>query len=249
MLRGLVAALEFLTVCPVPGRSARAPEDLGRGGWAFPVVGLALGVALVVLDRGLPRLFPEPAVTALLVAAWVGVSGGLHLDGLADALDGLGGGWGREQSLGVMRDARIGSYGVIGIVLALMVLASALFLLHQTRTVGLLLAPALGRLAPVLLARLCPPARPDGLGFTFARALSRRGCAAAVGIGVATSLALIGWWGVVLVGWVCAVAVLWAWYLARKLGGMTGDLLGASVAGTEAFVLLFLVALEHRGLV
>lgn len=248
MLRGFLAAVEFLTVCPIPGTRARGPEELGRGAWAFPVIGLALGAALLVVDRVLARLFPEPVVTALLVAAWVGLTGGLHLDGVADAVDGLGGGWGREESLAIMRDTRLGSYGVIGIVLALILLVSVLYALGRTRTTGLLLAPTLGRLTPLLLARLCPPARPDGLGADFARGLTGRGFAAALVIAAAAGLSLLGWWGVVLLAWVCALTALAAWYLTRRLGGMTGDLLGAVVAGAELFVLFFLLALEHHGL-
>jgi adenosylcobinamide-GDP ribazoletransferase len=248
VLRGFLAAVEFLTVVPVPGKVERAPGDPGCGAWAFPLIGLGIGAILVVLDRGLPRLFPEPVVTALVVTVWVGLTGGLHLDGLADALDGLGGGWGREQSLAIMRDGRLGSYGVIGIVLALILLAAAVFALQRVRTAGLLLAPTLGRLAPLLLARLCPPARPNGLGFDFARALSRNGFTAGLIIAGTVGLVLLGWWGVVVLAWVCALAALSAWYLTRRLGGMTGDLLGASVAGAELFVVLFLLALEHLGL-
>ncbi len=242
------AAVQFLTLCPIPPGLVLARDDLSRGAWAFPLVGLALGGILVALDWGLERLFPEPVVTLLLVVAWVGVTGGLHLDGLADTLDGLGGGWGREESLAIMRDTRLGSYGVVGIALSLMLIAGALLALPRIRATALLLAPTLGRLTPLLFARLCPPARPDGLGFTFVHGLSWKGLLGGLGIAAALTLWLLGWWGFVLLAWLFSVTALLARYFIRRLGGVTGDVLGASVAGAELLTLLFLVAFEHLGL-
>ena len=248
VFRGLWAAAQFLTLCPIPRRLGITREDLSRGAWAFSLIGLAIGTVLVALDRGLSRLFPEPVVSLLLVAAWVGMTGGLHFDGLADTLDGLGGGWGREESLAIMRDTRLGSYGVLGIVLCLILIAGAVMASNRLRPSALLLAPALGRLTPLLLARLCPPARLDGLGFMFVRGLSWNGFSAGLGIAAVPALWFLGWWGLVLLAWLCALTVILARYFIRRLGGVTGDLLGASVAGAEPFVLLFLLALEHLGL-
>jgi adenosylcobinamide-GDP ribazoletransferase len=223
-------------------------DDLGRGAWAFPLVGLAIGGALVACERGLPRLFPEPLVTFLLVTVWVGLTGGLHLDGLADTLDALGGGWGREESLAIMRDPRLGSYGAVGIVLSLLLIGGALIAADRIRPVALVLAPALGRLAPVLLARLCPPARADGLGVTFARGVTWTGLSGALLIALVPALGLLGWWGLVLVAWIFAVTAALASYFTRRLGGVTGDVMGGAVVGAELLALLFLVAFEQLGL-
>jgi len=248
VFRGLWAAAQFLTLCPIPRGLGLKPDDLSRGAWAFPLIGLAIGGMLVIFSRGLPHLFPEPVVAFLLVAAWIGVTGGLHLDGLADTLDGLGGGWGREESLAIMRDTRLGSYGVVGIVLCVILLAGALLASTRIRMAALLLAPTLGRLTPLLLARLCPPARPDGLGFSFVRGFSWKGLFGGLIVAAIPTLSLLGWWGIVLLAWVFALCAVLSQFFIRRLGGVTGDVLGASVVGGELLALLFLLAFEHLGL-
>lgn len=248
MLRGLWAALQFLTLCPIPRSLLLTRDDLGRGAWAFPLVGLLIGGLLVALSKGLAHLFPQPVPTFLLVAVWIGVTGGLHLDGLADTLDGLGGGWGREDSLAMMRDTQLGGYGVVGIVLCLILIAGTMLALNRFLAPALLLAPALGRLTPLLLSRLCPPARPDGLGFDFARGLTLKGLFIGLSIAAVATFWLLGWWGFILLGWLFAITAVLSRYFIRRLGGVTGDVLGASVAVSELVVLLFLSAFEHLGL-
>src|SRR4029453_5240544 len=98
-----------------------------------------------------------------LIALWAALTGGLHLDGLADTCDGLGGGWSRERALSIMRDARSGPYGVTAIVLVLGLKAAAVTSLPEGLAWrALVLAPLLGRTGPLLLVRLCPPAPPGG---------------------------------------------------------------------------------------
>ena len=114
---GILVAFRYLTVVPLP--RSRTPGDLGRAAGWFPVVGLALGGCLALASLGLDRLVPPAVAGMLLVALWSVLTGGLHLDGLADTADGLGGGWSRERALAIMRDGRSGPYGVTAIVLVL----------------------------------------------------------------------------------------------------------------------------------
>src|SRR5215471_18662596 len=119
MIRSLILAVRFLTIVPVPGREDTGRSALGRAGWWFPVIGCALGAVLVVTDRALQGIV-SPLLSALLVLSlWKLVTGGLHLDGLADCLDSLGG-RDAEQRLAIMRDSRIGAFGALGLILLLL---------------------------------------------------------------------------------------------------------------------------------
>jgi len=182
----------------------------------------------------------------LIVALWALLTGGLHLDGLADAADGLGGGFSAEEALAIMRDARTGAFGVIAIVLVLGAKVAAVASLPpELRWRSLILAPTLGRLAPLVLAGCCPPARAAGAGHAFALAIGPRALAVAATVTVLAALLLTGPWGVVLVALVALATGAFAVYLRARLGGLTGDCLGALVELTEAGVLIGLSILAH----
>lgn len=247
-MRSLLVACRYLTVLPLPPDPA--PGDLGRAAGWFPVVGLVLGALLAALTLVLDLVVPPFLGAVLVVMAWAGLTGGLHLDGLADALDGLGGGWSREEALLIMRDARIGAYGVTGIVLVLALKVAALAsLVPELRWRAVLLAPVLGRLGPLVLVQLCPPARTEGAGHAFALTVGKSGLGAAALVATSAALALFGGWGVVLALVALTDAVAFAVYLRQRLGGLTGDCLGALVEGTEAGTLAVVVALAYPGVI
>src|SRR2546423_10358470 len=163
----LVEALHFLTRLPLPAtRALRGPATALA---AFPLAGLVLGLLLAGLDAILSGMsLPWITRDILLVVALVLLTGGLHLDGLMDTCDGLWGGHSAEQRLAIMRDSRVGSYGVLGGVSVLLLKLGGLEALHGTRrTSALIIAPVLARWALVLAAAIYPPARPDGLGAAF----------------------------------------------------------------------------------
>jgi adenosylcobinamide-GDP ribazoletransferase len=241
-------AVRFLTIVPVPGREASGPGALGRAAWWFPVVGLALGAALALLDQGLARLFPPLLAALLVVSAWKITTGGIHLDGLADCLDGLGAG-GREQRLAVMRDARIGVFGAVGLIIALLgAVVSLAELPPGLRWRALVLAPVIGRLAPVLAGAWFAPATPgSGSGARFLGALpTAAGHAHAVLI-AGLALWLLGAGGLVALAVVLAAVAAWLRFVAGRLGGLTGDALGSSVELAELGTLLALAALVRLG--
>jgi adenosylcobinamide-GDP ribazoletransferase len=248
MLPGLVLAIRFLTIVPVPGREATGADALGRAAPWFPVVGLTLGLGLATADRALAWLFP-PLLTALLVVAlWKALTGGIHLDGLADCLDGLAG---RDVAhrLAVMRDSRVGVYGALGLVVVFLAALLALAELPAgLRPTALVLAPVTGRLAPLLAGALHRPATPlEGMGGAFLASLPR---AAGPLLGVATlTLAGFVWglWAIAAVGIGLVVALLGTAIVARRLGGITGDGLGASVELGELGVLLAAAAQARLG--
>jgi adenosylcobinamide-GDP ribazoletransferase len=209
------------------------------------VVGLALGACLALASLAAARLVPPAVGATLLVALWAALTGGLHLDGLADTCDGLGGGFTRERALSIMRDARSGPYGVTGIVLLLALKVAALASLPTGLAWrALLLAPVVSRAGPLLLVSLCPPARPEGAG--HALAAGARGPALMAGglVAILVSVVALGPWGGLALGGAGILAWCWAAYLRRRIGGFTGDTLGALVEMTEAGVLTLAASLH-----
>ncbi len=244
MLAGLITAVRFLTIVPVPGRGLDGPGALGRAATWFPLVGLALGLVLAVVNWLLFWLFP-PLLSALLVlTAWKLLTGGIHLDGLADCLDGLGA---RDpnQALAIMRDSRIGTFGAMGLILLLLLALVALAELpRMARGETLVMAPLVGRYAPLLLARGFPPVSGDrGYGAAFIRAVS--GTALLIGGAMVAIVASVVRWPHGLIAAAAGLGVAWVagWMFSRRLRGLTGDGLGASVELAELGVLLAVVAL------
>jgi adenosylcobinamide-GDP ribazoletransferase len=232
----ILSALGLLTRLPLP---AHAPQG-ATAAWAWPLAGLA--VALLVslpLCLGLP-----PGVTAVLILGLQALlTGGLHEDGLADCADGFWGGQTRERRLEIMKDSRIGSYGVMALLIVTLLRWTALTtLITSGSTLWALIAVAcLSRAPMTLIMALLPNARPGGLS----RAVGRPSLTVAItGAALAASLALpaFGLWlipALILIG---AVALTLALTAQAKIGGQTGDVLGASQQLTEAALLIFLVA-------
>ena len=246
----LVLAVRFLTIVPVPGQEATAPGALGRAAWWFPVVGLALGACLVAADRVLFSVLPSLLEAILVVAVWKVLTGGLHLDGLADAIDGIAG-RDPERRIVIMRDSHLGTFGAIAIALCLLVSVGALDAVPAPRRPAvLLLAPAIGRLAPVLIGPLFPAATPgQGIGADFLEGLSPWATPVQVGGLWIVAAALLGSWSGLLLSLALAPVLLWAVFLASRLGGLTGDALGASVEIGEMATLTAAAALLHLQLI
>lgn len=244
----LILAIRFLTIVPVPGREAASPSALGRAAWWFPVVGLLLGIALAIAGRAADALFPPLLAAALLLTGWKVATGGIHLDGVADCLDGLAG-RDPERRLAIMRDSRIGVFGAAGLILLCLLTVAALAALAASlRLRVLVLAPVIGRVAPLLAGAWLAPATPgQGLGAAFAAGLSRgAGPAHVVAAGVLAAW-LLGIGGVAVAAAAWSLALLAAAFVARRLGGLTGDVLGAVVEVAELGTLLGAAAAAHRG--
>jgi adenosylcobinamide-GDP ribazoletransferase len=238
---GLVQAVRYLTIVPVPGPPVHGGgtlADLGRSAAWFPLVGLGLGLGLAAVQWMAARLFPPLLVGLLTITAWKLATGGLHLDGLADCLDGLAG-RDAEHRLAIMRDSRIGAFAAVGLVLVLLLDVAALAeMAEDRRWRALVVATTVARAAPVVLARLFAPARPGGHGALFQASVTPRSEVRAVALAVLASVVVLGWAGVVAALAGLLAAVLVGALLARRLGGITGDVLGAAVEVAELAVLL-----------
>ena len=236
----LPLALTFLTKLPWPWRGQADETALARSMFWFPWVGAVLGLSFWWAWAGLQRILPTPAAAGLLLALTVWVTGGLHLDGLADTADGLGGGHTPADALRIMKDSRVGAFGVISLILAL-VLKFSLFLSLPTKAGGaaaLLLYPVVSRWSMVLLAYLSPYARPEGgLGQAMTLGVSPKvlaGASLSAGLLAFLSLGVPGLW---LFGAAAGLVWLGSLYCRRRLGGITGDVLGATNEVVEIMVL------------
>lgn len=214
--------------------------DSGRAAVWYPLVGAVIGGLTWLAWKGSMFLFPPLIAGVIALIVWVGLTGGLHLDGLADCCDGLFASVTRERRLEIMKDPHVGAFGVIGLILVLLLKAAALVSLVPTSGVAIVLAASLGRWC-ILLAGLLPLARPSGMGADFASGFRRSFLAwgAILPLGIAV---LLGWRGVLaaLIGTGATALILW--FAKSRLGGVTGDVFGMTIEVMEAVVLLVFIA-------
>jgi adenosylcobinamide-GDP ribazoletransferase len=242
-VRAGVGAVAFLTRLPVGRLVVVDAADLARSAPAFPLVGAGIGAAVGGIAVGLVHVLPALAAAGIALTAGALLTGGLHLDALADTADALTAG--RERALAIMREHTIGAYGAVALVLDLVVKTAALAGLaaHGDALWPAIAAGALSRAAPAALGATLPAVREDGAGAAFAGRISRIGAAAAVVIAVAVALAAGRVHGLELAGIAAAGTVVLGLFFLRWLGGITGDLLGAAAELVETLALVTATAL------
>lgn len=233
------AALVLLTRLPMPALPDHAFAHGARAVWAYPVVGLVLGGLLALFANALGALgLTTPIIAGLMLGALVMLTGAMHEDGLADTVDGLWGGHDRERRLEIMKDSRIGAYGVLALII---VMGLRWLGLAEVSWTGLIAALMLSRamMPPLMLA--LPHARSTGLSHSVG-APGMGAVGAAVLIGIVGAMLLAG--GAGLAAAIAAGAVTLGIGLVAnaKIGGQTGDILGATQVLTEITVLLMLAA-------
>jgi adenosylcobinamide-GDP ribazoletransferase len=235
----LALAITFLTILPVPRRGEATPVELAAAMAWFPAVGLILGGILALTAALLPAPFTPPAAAAILVALLIGLTRGLHLDGLADTLDGLGGGRTPADALRIMKDHAVGAFGAAGLVAVLLLKYGLLTAALSRQNLPLLLIfPVVSRFAMVLLAYLSPYARPEGgLGQAMTTLTTGRTLAWAAGSAVVVAAGLGGRAGLYSLAGVALLSGVLAAYFRRRLGGVTGDVCGAVNELTEVAAL------------
>jgi len=246
-MKSFLAALRFLTIVPVPVGAGDEEAHLGRSVPYFPVVGLLIGLAVAMLDSVLTHVFPPFLSSMLVVIALIAVSGGLHLDGLADTADGFFSSRPREKMLEIMRDSRTGPMGVAAIVCLIGLKTAAIAsIAPDLRWGAILLMPVAGRCAPAVLLALLPYARPEGgLATVFQESRSALNALWAVGM-----LACVGWVVAGQMGLFATVVSLagmlaFAAYSHARIGGLTGDTLGAACEIVEVLPALVAAAASH----
>jgi adenosylcobinamide-GDP ribazoletransferase len=239
----LLTALQFLTTFPAIIRRSFTAQELGRAVGYFPLVGLALGGLLYGFASGLRLVFPLPVVTIFILAAWLLLTRALHFDGFLDTCDGLFGGFTPERRLEIMRDSRVGAFGVAGGGLLLLAKYAAIASLPQLS--GLLLAPVLGRWVLSTAIFAFPYAREKGLGRDMKDNARWPQVVLATIVSALAAWLFAGWTGMLAVALAGVALWLGAGFILRRIPGLTGDSYGALCELAElAVLMLFTVGIN-----
>lgn len=259
-------ALKFLTIIPIDREDRIKPQKFSQVMYWFPLVGLCIGVFLFIAYLPLYFLFPPLITDALILLIYTVITGALHLDGLADTCDGIWGGWDKERRLEIMKDSRIGSFGAIGLICVMGLKYVSLLSVGQTtlvscspfgagiqcvscfvapvfinKCIAVILMPVVGRWAQVFAAGLSTYARSEsGTGGSITKGTTRKQVYV-----VSLFPVLLFWFFYSLTGLgIFAIIIIftlgWIWYIKGKIGGMTGDTLGAT---SEIGELVFMLSL------
>ncbi len=242
-LEAFRVAMGFLTVIPTGEARVSPPHEMEKAFSLFPLVGLAMGIDLTILGWVIEKVASPLVSASVLLVFWVVVTGGLHLDGVADSFDALSLGKKREERLRIMKESTIGTFGVLAVVLLMMVKMAALSsLVKKGEWRALLLTPMVARWAVVFLAHISMPAREGGLGIMAVHASTKKAVIVASAI---LCVALLLVWPVALLNliWMVPLVMGISAFWRKMVGGITGDVLGATVEVVEMGVLLILAML------
>ena len=243
ILGDIYASVIFLTRFPAPPWAEAARRPLARAMWAFPLAGVLVATVMTAIYAGGAECGLPPVLSALIaIAGGAVLTGGLHEDGLADFADGMGGGTTPERRLEIMSDSRIGTYGVLVLVISVGGRAAALAAIGDVFAVfgALVATAAISRgLLPIVVASM-EPAKEDGLG-RFAGRPTTPVWTTALGLGTAIVILAApgGWIGCLIAA--ALAALVTGWIARQAVGGYTGDVLGAVQQAAE-FLALVLIA-------
>lgn len=239
-MKSFFAAIRFLTILPVPAAWCGEDKTLGKSVPFFPLVGLFIGIIAAAFDYAYSQILPPLPASVLTITILTGLSGGLHMDGLADTADGFFSARSRDRMMEIMRDSRTGVMGVLAVVTVVLLKVSLLASAFEaSRWVVILLMPIAGRSAIVSLMTALPYARPaGGLATLFAQYRSWLNVSWSWGL-----LFVIAGWQAQEVGLAGALlaflfAMIFVRYNRSKIGGYTGDTLGAVCEMAEIAPLL-----------
>ena len=238
-MTAIITAFQFLTIFPTLIKRPFTSREMGKAVAWFPLVGLALGGLLYVLAAWESRIFSAEIVAVLTLGAWVIFTRAFHLDGLMDTCDGLFGGFSVERRLEIMKDSRMGAFGVAaGILILLLKYAALISLSARDLMPALVISTTLGRWTSPLVIFTFPYVRETGTGRAMKENVSLREVMIASGIALAVSWGFAAARGL----WLMAVAALLAFglgfYFMRLLEGLTGDNYGTVTELTEVLILL-----------
>jgi len=234
-MRRLIAALQFLTIIPLGKSVIYDPKGMVP---LFPVVGIIIGGLLSIFDHVTLKFWPEPVTAVLDVVFLVVITAALHLDGLGDTADGLMGHRSREKALMIMKDSRIGVMGLVAIVCILAVKWGGIMHLNANRMLLLVIVPAFSRSAMIFGIRFLKYGRPEGgTGYDLFDEPLKLSAFWCVLIPVLLSV-FLGWRGIWL-NVIFAVAIVTIlYYYKKRMGCITGDMLGAMTEVTESLLFL-----------
>ena len=250
-MKSFLTALQFLTIFPLR-KHTKDEKRLGESMAYFPVVGLLLGGILVLVNRGFSVILAPLVADVLTIVALIILTGALHIDGFIDTIDGFGGGRTKEEILRIMKDSRVGAFGMVGIVSLIML---KLVLLHEMpleiKKGALFLMPVMGRWAMVVASSISTYARQGaGTGKALVDYCRRKELA----IASLFTLIIVGGFlrmvGVELIFFILALSLLLTRFISKRVGGITGDTLGAinEIMEVGSLFILFLLFNLARGI-
>ena len=246
IFRHFLIAVQFLTRIPVPGQRATSEAELGQAAAFFPLVGAVVGGGAALSFIFSLRLFPISVCVLIAIAVTAFLTNGFHEDGLADTFDGLGGGWTKDRALEIMRDSRLGTYGTLALIFLILGKLTVLSSLAPEQVWRwLIVAHVVSRWTVLPLCRWLPYARAEGQGKLVAKQIS---FAAMLGGSVSLLVlrSVVSWKVLVItVGVAILITFLSGLYFRRRLGGITGDCLGAVNQLTELAVYLAALGLAR----
>lgn len=247
-LKSLLTAFRFLTILPLRAKIEESDELFASSMTFFPLVGLFIGGFLFLVYRISSILFSPLLVNALVLIAWVFITGALHLDGFMDTIDGLSGGKTKEERLKIMKDPSSGAKGTVGLV-GLLGLKFLLLLEIEPflKTGTLLLTPVVGRWSMVTAAYLAPYARGEGLGKAF---ITRKGEGTIFWASLSVTvlgLVIFKFPFLYIIGVCLGITYLSTLYFESRMGGITGDTLGALNEIIELTALFSIYSLSKAG--
>lgn len=251
-MRSFLSAISFLTIIPVPHRYAVERTNLSKTSIFFPVVGLLIGLFVSGIGYLLYHIFPAQVATIFVVALLASASGALHLDGLADTCDGFLSARPRDKVLAIMRDSRVGTMGVVGIIFLVIIKWTSLANVSAgARWATIVLMPLTGRTALLVMMALLPYARSEGgLASAFLGHNGLKWWGVCIGIVLLVIISIMGFGkvGVIITATSLGVILVFCGYCYGKIGGYTGDTLGAICEISEVLpALMALVILRGGG--
>ena len=249
-IQPLFAALGFLTIVPVPSLICGTEDDLSRSLPWFVVVGAMIGTGAAFMDKALCYFLPVGPASAVTVLLLIAVSGGLHMDGLADTADGFFSSRPKSQMLDIMRDSRIGAMGVIAIVSVMLLKFSLLSSMDDgTRFMVVFMIPVAGRFAPVFAIVTMKYVRGDaGLGTVFKKNASFFSLCTSFLLFLGVCFWAARYYGLIIAVGTISLVAIFSFWCRRKIGGWTGDTLGASVEISETGPPIIILIMAHTGI-
>lgn len=247
MIRDFLLAAQFLTALPIKIKKRPVESDFGRSILYFPVVGTILGLILGLLYYILKIPFQHIIVCASLIAFEIIITGGIHIDGFCDTVDGLCSSRKKETILEVMRDSRVGAFGVMGLIALLLIKFSALLSLPQKLfTDSLIAMTTLSRWSMVISCRFFPYAREkEGKAKQFVGNATNMHVFLTTVFIILLSVFLLGiWWSAVIIVFVVMFTIIFNSFIKKKIDGITGDTLGALNEIVEVLVILLIVLIS-----
>jgi len=247
-MKRFIIALQFLTIIRIGRNIQVEPKELGRSMGYFPMVGLVLGFILILFNILFLRILPAPVVDGILITILIVFTGALHLDGLADTIDGLAGGNSKEEILHIMRDSNTGAIGVVGLTMTLLLKYTLLMNIpYETKNQVLLAMPMIGRWSMTELSLFSEYARStNGIGLPFTTYLRKREFLFASATAILVSFVLLGIKGIIIMIVIGIFILGSAKFLKVKIGGITGDTFGAINEISEVLVLILVLAIGNR---